>query len=280
LKCIGCSFEIKEAPSMSRVQNIINSLKGLSVEELLTVISAAEAEAKKAGARVEPPAKEKVKTEDTGKIFEMAICLAYDIPYDGPFKYSMQEAQKLQPRLARVTELFPVCRHSAKKGARYDFTCVADETKHLSAKTTKEGVGKVAPQVVGQSQPAAFCETIGIEFTTIPALKQYVQTNIATILPILTGYTFDCPTLYYNQEQGTIRYITMHTPIEWGSYRFGWTNDWTTKGSNTLHIFIGEKKISLLEWQFHNKDRTNMAIRWCYENFLTVFKDNLTIVNI
>lgn len=264
---------------MSRVQNIIESFKGLSVEELLTIIAAAEAEAKKAGSRLEP-AKVTVKTEDTGKIFEMAICLAYGIPYDGPFKYSMQEAQHLQPRLARLTELFPLCRHSAKKGARYDFTCVADETKHLSAKTTKEGVGKVAPQVVGQAKPAAFCETIGIEFTTIPALKQYIQTNITSILPILTDYTFDCPNVFYNQEKDTIRFITFHTPIEWSHYRFSWTNDWTTKGSNTLHVHIGEKKISLLEWQFHNKDRTNMAIRWCYENFLSVFKDNLTIVTI
>ena len=76
----------------------------------------------------------KVLTEDTGKIFEMAICLAYGILYDGKYKYSMEIPEKLKPRLTKVVELFPMCSHTAKKGARYDFTSLTDETKHLSAK--------------------------------------------------------------------------------------------------------------------------------------------------
>ena len=53
-----------------------------------------------------------VKTEDTGKIFERAICLAYDIPYDGKYKYGLEEPTRLAPRLARLTELFPPCTHT------------------------------------------------------------------------------------------------------------------------------------------------------------------------
>lgn len=222
-----------------------------------------------------------LQTEDTGKIFEMAICLAYNIPYDGNYKYSMELAEKLKERLSKLLELFPSCIHTAKKGSRYDYTCLTDERKHLSAKSTKKGVGKIAPQVIGQSQPKKFCELIGIEYTTIHALKQYIQTEIIKIIPILVDYTFDCPTIYYNKEKDTIRYITLTTPIEWENYSFKWTCDWVAwKNSSMLKVIIEGKEIALLEIQFHTKNRTNMAIRWCYENFLTIWKDNLTIYDL
>ena len=222
-----------------------------------------------------------LQTEDTGKMFEMAICLVYDIPYDSKYKYSMELPVKLKQRLSKLLEMFPACRHTAKKGSRYDYTSLEDDEKHLSAKSTKKGVGKIAPQVIGQSQPKKFCEIIGIEYTTIPALKQHIQTEIKTIIPILVDYTFDCPTIYYNKEKDTIRYITLTTPIEWGNYSFKWTRDWMVwKNSSLLKVIIEGKEIALLEFQFHTKNRTNMAIRWFYENFLTIWSDNLTICDI
>jgi hypothetical protein len=193
----------------------------------------------------------------------------------------MELAEKLKERLSKLLELFPVCIHTAKKGSRYDYTCLTDERKHLSAKSTKKGVGKIAPQVIGQSQPKKFCELIGVEYTTIPVLKQYIQTEIIKIIPILVDYTFDCPTIYYNKEKDTIRYITLTTPIEWENYSFKWTCDWVAwKNSSMLKVIIEGKEIALLEIQFHTKNRTNMAIRWCYENFLTIWKDNLTIYDL
>jgi hypothetical protein len=54
--------------------------------------------------------------------------------------------------------------------------------------------------------------------------------------------------------------------------------DW--KNSSTLKIIIEEKEITLLEFQFHTKSRTNMAIRWCYEHFLHSFAEHLTIIDI
>ena len=227
------------------------------------------------------PAASVLKTEDTGKMLEMAICLAYGIPYDGKYKYGMDVPEKLKPRLAPLLELFPKCSHTAKRGARYDFTALDDETKHLSAKSTKKGVGKVAPQVIGQSQPEKFCSVIGIEFTTIPALKEYIQTNIKTILPHLVDHTFDCSTLYYNQELDTLRFITLETPIKWDDYEFSWTCSWDKwANSSTLKIKSDKKDIALVEFQFHTASRTNMAVRWCYESFLTIFKDNLKIINL
>lgn len=219
----------------------------------------------------------KVKTEDTGKIFEMAICLALNIPYDGPFKYDIEEAQRLKTKLINggFVNLSPNMIHTAKKGARYDFTCVSDISKHLSAKTTKKGGGKVAPQIIGQGQPKKFCEVLGITFEDVPRLKQYIQENIYTILPSLVEHTFDCPNIFYNAEKDTIQYITFITPIDLSSYEFVWTRNWETwTNSSTLKMKDG---LALLEFQFHTKSRTNMAVRWCYSNFLHIFREHLQI---
>ena len=221
-----------------------------------------------------------LRTEDTGKIFEMAICLAYGIKYEGPYKYSMESAEKLKQRLSKLIDLFPMCTHTARKGARYDFTCLEDESKHLSAKTTKKGLGKVAPQVIGQCQPKKFCEIVGIKYTDNANLKKYIQEEIVKIIPIMVHYTFDCPNIYYNQETDKIRYIILKKPIEWDKYQFRWTSDYAHwNNSSTLKIIIDGKEYALLEFQFHTKGRTNMAIRWVYENFLTIFKDYLEIIN-
>ena len=78
-----------------------------------------------------------VVTEDLGKIFEMAICLLYEIEFDGQYKYSMSEATKLRERIVKLKTAFPhSIKHTAKNGSQYDFTGLEDETIKLSAKTT------------------------------------------------------------------------------------------------------------------------------------------------
>lgn len=221
----------------------------------------------------------KVLTENTGKIFEKAICLTYGIPYSGPYKYELEPAQQLSNRLTRLCELFPVCQHTAEKGARYDYTALEDSSLHLSAKTTKKD-GKVAPQVIGQPRPRKFCDVLGISYTDDTELKKYIQENIVTILPVLLEYTLDCPTLYYNEYKDTIRYIQLVKPIDWSAYMYEWTRSWETWGnSSTLKIYrpeAPEKKSSLLEMQFHTT-RQNMANRWFFEEFIEFFQDHLTI---
>jgi len=237
-------------------------------------------------------------TEDTGKMFEMAICLAYGISFDGKYKYGMELPTALQPRLAKLPTLFPKCTHSAKRGARYDFTCIDDTTKHLSAKTIKKGGAKVAPQVIGQAQPQKFCDELGIPFTTVADLKQYIQTNITTILPHLITHTFDCPNLYYHQEEDKIWFIELVKEIDWTKMTFEWTKtgaDWNN--SSTLKIKIPQPEagsgssssakrttpcgfVALVEFQFHTASRTNMAVRWCYDNLLNIFRDHFTITTL
>ena len=224
-----------------------------------------------------------LKTEDTGKMFEMAICLAYDISYDGKYKYSMALPIRLKNRLLRLTELFPKCYHTAKRGSRYDFTSLENSELHLSAKTTKKGVGKVAPQVIGQSQPEKFCTILEIPFSTIDMLKRYLQTNMSSILSKLESYTFDCPTIYYNEGSDEITYIRKLTenPIDWNMYEYEWTCHWELwTNSSTLKIITPKGSVSLVEFQFHTKNRTNMAVRWFYQNVLTIFKDHFELISL
>lgn len=215
-------------------------------------------------------------TEDTGKMFEMAICLAYHIDYDGVYKYDIQKAQQLCTRLSKLQDLFPTPKHTARKGARYDFT--TEDNKHLSAKTTKHRGGKVAPQVIGQSQPKKFCDLIGIPYISVASLKEYIQQNVPSVLQLMVQYTFDCPNIYYNDETKEIQYITLEHEIDWNNFTYIWTRDcdnWTN--SSTLKIQYQNKYIPLGEFQFHTKSRTNMAIRWYYENFIQIFQPNLHI---
>jgi len=253
-----------------------------------------------------------LKTEDTGKQFEMAICLTYGIAYNGNYKYDMELPQKLKIRLSSLVEqkLFPMCKHTANKGARYDFTSIENDALHLSAKTTKKGVGMVAPQVIGQPSPQKFCDIVGFTFSDVEKLKYDIQSRITIILPFLVNYTFDSDTLYYNKDKDSIRYIKMVSPILWDKHTFTWscyasvtgssaTSDTTGSSasatdsiavadankkiwnnSSTLKIKVEDKYIDLVEFQFHTKSRKNMAIRWFYENVLSIFKDNFNIINL
>jgi hypothetical protein len=259
-----------------------------------------------------------LKTEDTGKIFEKAICDAYGIPYDGPFQYSQDEVDKLTPRLKRLVtdNLFPMCAHTASKGARYDFTSVAGESGgevlHLSAKSNKKKGGKVAPQVVGQATPQKFWEECSGSGTggsgsgsgsvasvesdpTDPAtLKKYIQENIAAIMPMLWRYTFDSPIVYYVRDTDQIRFIapavvaTTAEQPDWASFQYSWTRSydkWTN--STSLRVVTpggggggGGDTTTIMEFQFHTKSRQNMAIRWCIDKVLHVFAGHFKVTDL
>lgn len=236
----------------------------------------------------EPAAPTPLKTEDTGKIFEKAICDSFGIPYDGPFKYSQDEVNLLVPRLSILAtdKLFPPCVHTASKGARYDFTSI-DGTTHLSAKSNKKKGGQLAPQVVGQPHPQKFCQVLGIEYTTNDNLKQYIQENIVSILPVLWNHTFDSQIIYYVKETNTIRFITP-TPaaantVNWSEYQYDWTcphDKWKNTNSSSLKVDIDGKKERILEFQFHTKSRQNMAIRWSIETVLRIFSKRFSVVSL
>jgi hypothetical protein len=60
-----------------------------------------------------------LKTEDTGKMFEMAICLAYGIPYDGKYKYDMVvlNAELVMTLQQLMTRLFILVLKLSRRGA-------------------------------------------------------------------------------------------------------------------------------------------------------------------
>jgi hypothetical protein len=123
---------------------------------------------------------------------------------------------------------------------------------------------------------------IGIPYTTIYELKKYIQENIAAILPALFSHTFDCPMLYYNVEKNSIRLLQLieGSTIDWSAFSYTWTCDWSIwNNSSCVKITVEEKTVSLMEFQFHTKSRTNMAVRWCFEELLSVFGTHFTIEN-
>ncbi len=224
----------------------------------------------------------KVITEDLGKIFEMAICMAYKTPYVGKYKYGLEAPTAMLPRLAALPDLFPACKHTAKRGARYDFTAVDDADKHLSAKTTK-GCGKVAPQVVGQAGRRRFCEAFCLPAATdITAIKAYIVANTPAMLTRYAEYTFDCPTIYYNRKTDRLSFVRLLEPINWSGVSFEFSHlkagkEWNE--STTLYIKkAGEETsgTSIGEWQVHNH-RDCIKFRWYYEHVLTAFSEHFTI---
>lgn len=222
--------------------------------------------------------KKNIETEKLGKQFEMAICLLYNIPYDGKYKYDMDEPNKIKDRLLPLLDIFPQCKHTAIGGGKYDFTAIDNDELRLSAKTNKKS-DKVAPQYIGQAKPSAFCDRIGIPYSDNNTLKKYIQENITSILPYIEENTFNSPIIYYHLPTNSIRYISRNIPIDWNKYTYEWTrdyNNWTN--STVLKIKKDTITTSILEIQFHSTNRNNMAIRWSFNKLLNIFNDNFNII--
>jgi hypothetical protein len=226
--------------------------------------------------------KEKLKTEDLGKIFEYAICKAFNVEYKGKFKYDVKNAVELceHLNLYKLKEMFPDFEHTANGKSRYDFTS-KDGKSFLSSKTSKHKESKIAPQCIGQPHPKKFCKILGIEFINNTSLQIYIEKNIEIILDKFIEYTFDCPIIYFNQELKSVKVVSLENKIEWKKYKFSWTRP-LTKGSAILHIYTDSEKKSegILEIQFHNKSRKNMTNRWMFEKLLKIFPENFKIVSI
>ena len=212
---------------------------------------------KSAAATVETN-KPKVVTEDLGKIFEMAICLLYDTPYVGKYKYSMDDAEKLKDKIKEMKTIFPQnITHTAEKGARYDFTWSNSEGLYLSAKSTKKG-DKVCPQVIGQPSKKKFCQHFGLDNSiTINEIKTYIQENIRNMLQKYFEYTYDCPIIYYNQHKNLILFVKKINDIHWNGFEIEFSHikkDKEWNESTTISI----QDVSIGEFQVHNhRDNIN-----------------------
>ena len=214
--------------------------------------------------------KKKVVTEDLGKIFEMAICLLYETQYDGKFKYSMLKAELLKDKIINLKTAFPhKIIHTAKNGARYDFTGADSTEIKLSAKTTKKDF-KVCPQVIGQPSKKKFCEHFEIDISlTSEQIKEYIVTNIEKLLKTYFEYTFYCPIIYYNEHSNVLWLIKNHTNIDWDNCIIEFSHikknkNWNESTSVTINGY------SMGEFQFHNH-RDNIKFRWNLGNLIYCF---------
>jgi hypothetical protein len=222
------------------------------------------------------PIKKMVVTEDLGKIFEMAICLLYEIPYVGKYKYSMSKAEEIKTKIENLKLLFPYSlKHTAEKGNQYDFTGVEMPEKKLSAKTTKKD-GKVCPQVIGQPSKKKFCQYFDIEQTlTLEEIKDYILVNLPNLLKIYFENTFDCAVVYYNEKSSLLWFIEKIQDIAWENYVFEFSHVQNNKKWNESTT-IKVNNISIGEFQVHNH-RDCIKFRWCFENLVSMFSECFVI---
>ena len=221
----------------------------------------------------------KVLTEDLGKIFEMAICLLYEIPFDGTYSYSMEEATQLMLSIRNLKDSFsfPI-KHVAKNGNQYDFEGTECNDIKLSAKTTKKD-GKVCPQVIGQPSKKKFCSYFKLpETITIEEIKNHIVDNIVTMLDIYFHYTFDCPIVYYNKNKSKLLLIVNNRKITWKKEDISFSHIIKSKywnESTTIKIC----GITIGEFQVHN-NRDCIKFRWCFEKLLKTFEEYFIIVDV
>lgn len=229
---------------------------------------------------VEAKSKEKkVLTEDLGKIFEMAICLLYEIEYDGKYKYSLEEAFKIKENLYKLKNVFPFnIKHIAKNGNKYDFVSVDNDNIYLSAKTTKKDA-KVCPQVIGQPSKKKFCEFFGLDLTyDLEQIKNYIELNVKQLLEIYCVNTFDCPIIYYNKYKGLMLFVKLKEKINFINYTITFSHIIKNKKWNESSCII-INNTTIGEFQIH-KHRDCIKFRWSFEKLLDLFKDNFDITNL
>ena len=230
--------------------------------------------------------------EQLGKMFEMAICLLYDIPYDGGYKYiseaNKENTEKMKDRIVKLLELFPMCKHSAKCGSPYDYTAVENPELHLSAKTTQKD-GKICPQVIGQPSRKKFCEYFKLDSNNKTVeeinglIKQYIQDNIFELLREYFSHTFDCPMIYYNKKADVVQFITVKQQVEWiNILNLSFSHIKKNKMWNESSCICIEKNgklITLGEFQVHNH-RDCIKFRWCFKVLLAEFAEYFNITAI
>ena len=224
--------------------------------------------------------KPKVITEDLGKIFEMAICLLYNTPFNGKYKYSMLAAETLSNKISNLKNLIPNnIIHTAKNGSRYDFTLTdGDGDEYLSAKTTKKG-DKVCPQVIGQPSKKKFCSHFELDNSiTTNDIKLYIQENVHKMLEKYFEYTFDCPIIYYNEHQNICLLIKKRENIKWCQEHIEFSHIIKGKEWNESTT-ISSKGTTLGEFQVHNH-RDNIKFRWNLLSLLKMFDSNFEVTQI
>ena len=223
----------------------------------------------------------KVLTEDLGKTAEYALCLLLETPFDGDFKYSVEKAHILRDRFALLRTKFTGYKHTGKHNNLYDFQLQKDDQiESLSVKTVKnKGQWKICPQRIGQTTKKRFCQAFTIGTVTSPAIKEFIQENLHTLLNEYMENTFHCPILFYNEKEDVCMMIELKAPIQWSNMIYTFSHKEQSKEwneSTTLKIVKNSVKITIGEFQVHNH-RDGIKFRFDLKALLNIFKENFTV---
>ena len=219
--------------------------------------------------------------EKFGIVFEMAICLLYNIKYNGNFKYSIDEANYIKNKIEKLKNIHPFnMEHVARTCDIYDFT--SDNIYHnLSAKTNTHNSQRICPQIIGQTTIKKWCEYFEIDpILPVNEIKMYIADNIHKILFKYFQNTFHCPIIYYykNSKNVKILYIKLKNNIDWNKYDIIFTHIIKNKNWNeSTSIKINDTTIG--EFQVHNH-RNCIKFRWSFMKLLKSFPEHFEIVPI
>ncbi len=207
-----------------------------------------------------------LKTEDTGKIAEMAVCLFYGIEYNGGkngFKYNIKEAKRLSKLipLSLKDEWSKECIHTAKQQGTFDFT--STDEKYLNVKSNQLSGTKIAPGGLGQYSIVKFRNYFKIpqpeDENNDDDVREYVINNITSVLKEYWKCMFDQSTLYYSEKDDT---FTLYKPnkacpkFKKEDLTFSKLENW---GRGTS---LSWKNKNLGEFQIHGKRSSNLKFRW------------------
>ncbi len=211
-----------------------------------------------------------VNTEEIGKTFEMAICKLFNTPYNGKYKYSEEDAEKMKNRISGLKDIFSSCEHIGKQD-KYDFKT---NIGYLSAKTTKSS-DKICPQVIGQPSKNNFCKYFKLPLTsTNNDIKKYIVENTTSLLEEYVENTFHCSLVYYDTLKDKVLYINKKRDLVWDNNKLTFSRsleDWNE--SSTLK-YDGK---TIGEFQVHN-NRSGIKFRWNLGYLLDKFKDNFEVI--
>lgn len=238
---------------------------------------------------------EKLQTEVVGIIFEMAQCIYYDIPYNGPpFKYdisiSRRIAQTLKNSKIQLIDFLPLREgitwvHTAQRQARYDFTS-SDGYNMYHSKSNKNDSNKMqAAEQIGQGSMNKWKEFFQLPITyNLTQVKYWIYNNIKEVILLNYRYLFDKPICYYCNDKYYCEWITAKPDLFIDKTKLGFAGnkkleDW----NNSLTIKYND--ISIAEIQTHSSSRHNIVFRFNFKKnkksgIFSAFPDNFQITKI
>lgn len=215
-----------------------------------------------------------LKTEDTGKIVEKAICDLIETPFGGKFKYAQEDVDEMILRLGLVYEQLVGYVHTGNVDNVYDFK---KGERGLSVKTNKHNTDwKVCPQIIGQTTKKRFSAFFGLpDGSSVSDIKTFITTNTVRVLEAYVEKTFHCDVLYYNKGSDQVLWIEKISPLSFEGQELTFSHTEKQKDWNESTTLYMQGK-ALGEFQIHTH-RDGVKFRFNLKSVLEIFKDSFRV---